>query len=116
AFLLRRYLTHDDPGASETLGLALAQSLVFAESESTVIGRAGWLSLLVDASAIADDDRIVPAAVALIHLLQAEWPDRWRIDEMAASIEACLRASPLVDRDELVADAIDHLERVISGS
>ena len=116
ALLLRRYLAAGGEALQDTLGLALARALALAGSDPTVVGRAAWLTLLVEATAVADDQRIVPAAVALIAGLQAAWPALTRIDELAASVEACLRAAEIVDPGGLVQDAIDHLERVIGGS
>lgn len=115
-FLLRHYLGADAARLRDTLGLALAQALSLAGRDTTVIGRAGWLTLLVEATAVAEDERILPAAAALVAELQAAWPAQTRIDEMSASVEACLRAAEIVRPDELVQDAIDHLERVIGGS
>ena len=34
---------------------------------------------------------------------------------MSSSVDACLRATAIVDPDGLVQDAIDQLERVIGG-
>jgi hypothetical protein len=116
AFLLRRYLGADGAAWQDPLGLALAQALSLAAGETTVIGRAAWLTLLVDASTVADDERIVPAALDLIAALRAAWPGQTRIDEASASAEACLRAAGIIDAEHLVQDAIDHLEHVIGGS
>ena len=116
ALLLRRYLAAGGESLQDTLGLALARALALAGSDPTVVGRAAWLTRLDEATAVADDQRIVPAAVALIAGLQAAWPALTRIDELAASVEACLRAAEIVDPGGLVQDAIDHLERVIGGS
>ena len=116
AFLLRRYLDTEGAELRDALGLALAQSLALASGDATVIGRAAWLTLLVEATAVADDDRILPAAEGLIAALRAAWPAQTRIDDVCASVEACLRAAEIVEPDALVQDAIDHLERVIGGS
>jgi hypothetical protein len=116
ALLLRRYLASGRPELGDALGLALAQALTRAAAEPTVIGRAAWLRLFVEATAVADDDRILPAVGELLGLLRAEWPSQTRIDEICASVESCLRAAEIVPADELVQDAIDHLERAIGGS
>ena len=116
AFLLRRYLATEGNEARDALGLALAQALTLAETEATVVGRAAWLTLLVEATAIAEDERMRPAIEALLAGLRAGWPEQSRIDEVSASVEACLRAAEIVEPAELVQDAIDHLERVIGGS
>lgn len=121
AFLLRRYLSSGGlstggAGLRDALGVALAQALALAGGDATVIGRAAWLTLLVEATVVADDERMLPAAAELIEGLQAEWPAQTRIDEASASVEACLRAAEIVDPDPLVQDAIDQLERVVGGS
>ena len=115
-FLLRHYLDTDAPALREPLGLALAQALSLASGEDTAIGRAAWLTLLVEATAVADDDRILPAVEQLVAASQAAWPTLTRIDELSASVEGGLRATTIVDPGLLVQDAIDHLERAIGGS
>lgn len=115
-FLLRHYLGPDSAQLRDVLGLALAQALAYAEDDPTVLGRAAWLNLLVEAAAVADDERIAPAVERLLASLQAEWPGLARIDELSASVEACLRAAPALDPRALVQDAIDHLERAIGGA
>ena len=115
-FLLRQYLSTGREDLRDALGRALAQALALAESDPTVIGRAAWLALLVDVTAVADDERIRPAAGALLAGLQAEWPAQDQVDEASASVEACLRAAELGDPGELIQSAIDQLERVIGGS
>jgi hypothetical protein len=115
-FLLRRYLAEDNDQLRDTLGLALAQALALAPGDQTVIGRAGWLALFVEAAAVAEDDRIAPAVADLIDDLQRGWPADTRIDDVSASVDACLRATALVNPTGLVQDAIDHLERVIAAA
>ena len=114
--LLRRYLGTDGADLGAALGAALGQALARAGSDATVIGRAAWLTLLVEATAVAEDERILPAVAELIAGLRAAWPTQTRIDEASASVEACLRAAEIVNPDELVQGAIDQLERVIGGS
>lgn len=116
ALLLRRYLDTEQPGLQNALGLALAQSLVLAASDASMVGRAAWLTLLVEATAVADDERIGPMVESLIAASRAAWPAHTRIADLCASLEACLRAAEIVPPGELVQDAIDHLERVIGGS
>jgi len=115
-FLLRHYLGTDTSELRDAVGLALAQALALAAGDDTVIGRAGWLRLLVEATAVSDDERIRPAVDRLIAALQTGWPGHTRIDDLAASVEACLRAVEIVGPGELVQDALNHLERVIGGS
>jgi hypothetical protein len=114
-YLLRHYLAADAPGLGDALGLALARALALAAEDTTTVGRAAWLTLMVDAAAIADDDRIRVAAAALVDALQADWPRQTRVDEVSASTEACLRASTILDVPGLVQAAIDQLERCVGG-
>ena len=72
SFLLRHYLATGRDDLREPLGLALAHALALAAEETSARGRAAWLTLFVDASAIADDDRIAAAARALVAALRAE--------------------------------------------
>ena len=116
AFLLRRYLGADVTELRDALGLALAQALTLAAADTTVLGRSAWLTLLVEATAVADDERILPAAAELIAALRAAWPAQSRIDEASASVDACLRAAELLDPGGLVQDSIDQLERIVGGS
>lgn len=115
-FLLRHYLRTDGGELRDALGVALTRALAIAATDVTVVGRAAWLTLLVEATAVAEDERMLPAAAVLIAGLQAEWSAHTRIDEASASVEACLRAAEIVDPDPLVQEAIDQLERVIGGS
>jgi hypothetical protein len=115
-FLLRQYLGTDRADLRDALGAALAQAVVDATAEPSVIGRAAWLTLFVEASAIADDERMVAVAETLVDGLRAEWPASTRVDEAAASIDACLRAADLFDAGAIVPGAIDQLERVIGGA
>jgi hypothetical protein len=114
--LLRRYLDEGGELLRDALGQALARALALAGSDATVIGRAAWLMLLVEATAVTDDERILPAVVDLTAGLRAGWPGETRIDDVSTSVEACLRAAAIVEQDGLVQDAIDHLERIVGGS
>jgi hypothetical protein len=119
-FLLRHYVTSERDDLREPLGAALAHALAAASRDTNALARAAWLTLFVEASAIADDERILRAARELVTGLHAEWP----IDAetaagfmaSAASVDACLRASSLFDPSELVPPAIDELERIVGGA
>jgi len=115
-FLLRQYLSTDRADLRDALSAALAQALEDAAADRTVTGRAAWLTLFVEASAVADDERMVGAADALLASLRLEWPALNRVDEACASIDACLRATDLFDPAAVVPDAIDQLERVVGGA
>ena len=55
--LLRGYLATGRADLGDALGLALAQALERAAADTTALGRAAWLTLLVEASIVADDER-----------------------------------------------------------
>jgi hypothetical protein len=114
-FLVRRYLSSEGDGVRDALGLALAQALSHAATDETVIGRAGWLALLAEAATVADDERMVPAVAELIDGFHRAWPRMTRLSEVSSSVDACLRATAIVNPDGLVQDAIDQLERVIGA-
>jgi len=114
--LLRQYLETDAADLREALGVVLAQALVAADNEATVIGRASWLMLLIESTAVSDDERLRPAVEQLVAAARAAWPAQTRIDDLSASVDACLRAAAIIEPGELVQDAIDHLERAIGGS
>ncbi len=115
-FLLRQYLGADRDDLREALGGALACALECADSEPGVIGRAAWLALFVEATAVADDERLRVAADRLLDGLQAEWPVQDQVGDASASVEACLRAAELGDTGAVIQRAIDHLEHVIGGN
>jgi hypothetical protein len=115
-FLLHQYLATDRADLRDALGEALAEATAEAVAEPTVGGRAAWLALFADVATVADDERIVEAAGELIVSLRAAWPRTTRVDEASASVEACLRAAVLVDPQELVPAAIDHLEHIVGGA
>ena len=115
-FLLRQYLSTDRQDLRDALGTALAGALEHASSEPAAGARAAWVMLFAEVAAIAEDDRIVAAVGELVAGLRAEWPASRGVDEGAASVEACLVASRLLDPKELVPPAIDQLEHVVGGA
>jgi hypothetical protein len=119
-FVLRHYVAAARDDLSEPLGVALAQALEAATGDTGPLARAAWLTLFVEAAAIADDERIVEAARALASGLRALWPiesgTAAGLVASAASVDAALRACGVVDPAEIAPPAIDELERVISGA
>jgi hypothetical protein len=115
-FLLRHYLATGRDDVRDPLGVVLAHGLAAAAEEQTVAERAGWLSVFAEAMAIADDDRIMEAVQALAGTLSAAWPSRDGLRDGMASVDACLRASAVVESLDLVPAAIDELERVVGAT
>jgi hypothetical protein len=125
-FLLREYVATGRDEIRDALGLALAHALAGAGGESraessaasNTARRAAWLIVLVEAAEIADDERVVEAAGALVGQLRGEWPidlAREGVAAAAVAVDACLRASTVCDPAELVQPAIDELERIIAS-
>src|SRR5207245_85672 len=76
---------------------------------------ASRLTLLVEASALSDDARLLDAAAALIAHLRQRWGQSRSVEPVALAIDACLTASDLFNPQELVPDAVDELERIIGA-
>ena len=118
-FLLRHYVTSERDDLREPLGTALAEALEAASRDTSPLARAAWLTLFVEAAAIADDERILQSAGAIVDGLRADWPidaaTAAGLIAAAASVDACLRASSVFD-PEVVPPAIDELERFIGGA
>jgi hypothetical protein len=115
-FVLRQYLATGQDEAREALGIMLAQALAAAADESSVVGRAAWLTLFVEATAIADDDRIAEAARALAGTLSGGWPSADGLRDGLASVNACLHAAAAGESLDVVPAAIDELERIVGAA
>ena len=115
--LLRGYLATGRDDLGDALGVALAQALVRADADTTALGRAAWLTLFVEASIIADDERLLPAAAALSAALQASWPTLTRIAErVGAGRGVSARRRRSFPATSLVPRAIDELEHAVGAS
>ena len=115
-FLLRQYRDTDRADLGAPLGAALADALDRHGDDTATVARANWLRLFAEAAAISDDPRVADAARGLTTALAQEWPLLTAVSDAATSIDACLGAMFLVDADDLVPHAVDHIERVIGGA
>ena len=115
-FLLRHYLASERDEVRDALGIALADALERAAHEARLIDRAAWLTLFVEATAIADDDRIAAAAQSLAESLISAWPADDGLRDGLASVDACCRASAVVESADLVSRAVDELERIVGDT
>jgi hypothetical protein len=115
-FLLRHYLATGRDELRELLAIALARALASAAEAASAVERAAWLTLLVEATAIADDNRIVETMEALAAALAAAWPSAAGLGDGVAAIDACLQASSVVEARDIVPAAIDELERVVGSA
>ncbi len=115
-FLLRRYRVTGRQAVGDALGSGLAVALTTYGASSEAVERARWLSAFAEAATLSEDPRLVEAVRDLIGALPRQWPSLACVDELAASIDACLMASQLVEARDIVPRAIDELERVVAGS
>jgi hypothetical protein len=115
-FLIRQYRATGREDVSAVLEPALGRALASHAAADTTLARATWLHVFTEAATLSADGRLVDAAHALVTSLSEEWPQSTFVDETAASIDACLAASQLVDPAEIVAAAIDALEHVVGRS
>ena len=112
-FLLQRYAATDRADLGAALGAALGTAL---ERPALSGDRPGWLKLLSEASIIADDPRMQIAAGRLDDGLRQDWPGAETVEAAAESVEACLMAAGAVSSRDLLASAIDELERIVGGA
>jgi len=116
-FLLREYVATGREDVRDALGVALAQALAAARRDAAIVQRAALLTLFAEAAPVADDERVLIAAGDLVTALRGEWPSdlaRVGLAAATASVEACLRASGLLDPSQIVPQAIDELERIVA--
>jgi len=111
--LLRRFAARGGDEVGDALGPALARALEAPASAREWGRRHERLALVAEAEALSQDERLRPAAAALVASLRSEWPHRGTVDAAMRSLGACLGAAHLVDALELVPAAIDELERVV---
>jgi hypothetical protein len=115
-FLVRQYRATGHPDVSARLEQALGAALARDLREESTLPRARWLRLFVEASTVSVDTRLLDAARDLVTALSGEWPRAVFVDEAAASVDACLAASPALDSADVLQRAIDALEDVVGHS
>ncbi len=113
--LLRSYLAHGRQEVADGLSAALTLALERRPSDTLSDDRPLWLSVFVEAHELSDDERLGGEVAALADGLRREWPSRARVAQAMRSITACLDAAGTAD-SELLAAAIDELERIVGGS
>lgn len=113
--LLRRYAETEQPDLSDATGMALARA-VGADRGVSPLCAAARLMMFAEAAAISDDDRIREAVADLAASLRDRWGRLDDVEELAASIEACLFASDVLNPREVVPGAIDRLESVVGAA
>jgi len=114
--LLVRQYRRGCAGVGDVLGDALARALVDHRAEAATASRAAWAAAFAEAMTVSEDARLAEAVLAAVESLAAEWPALTCVDAAAVSIDACLRAAPAAGRPEIVASAVDTLERVVAAA
>ena len=110
--LLRAYAATSRDDVREILEPELARALEIA-ADSSSAAAAGWLMLFAEAADASDDPRIRDMASALAAKARENWHDARSIAAGAKSVDAWLRALPLLP-DGSAQVAIDELERLIA--
>jgi uncharacterized protein YyaL (SSP411 family) len=82
-------------------------------AEDTIEDRAAWLTLFAQIGTLSSDERIAETTAAIVATLERDWSSAWRVDEAVCAIEGCLTADAACVPPELVAAAIDGLERIV---
>lgn len=111
-FLLRRYQTAGGAELGDIVGRALAGALTADAGAGSVCESASRLVLFVEATALSDDERLVPAMDALLARLRGAWAAP-ALEESTAAIGACLHAAGVSTFQSIAADAIDALEHAV---
>jgi hypothetical protein len=82
---------------------------------SAALARApDWIWLFIEAATISTDDRLLAAAASLVSDLSLERPHSGSAGLAMRAIDACLCAARPVGRPDVIAGAIDELERIVS--
>jgi hypothetical protein len=112
--LLRMYAATGRDEFREIIEPALAHALELA-ADSSSTASSGWLVLFAEAADASDDIRLREAASDLASKARMNWGGAQPIDVSAASVDACLRALPLLGLDAVQAP-VDELERLVAAS
>lgn len=110
--LLRGYAATGRDDFRDAIEPALAQALALA-ADSSSAAAARWLMLVVEAADASDDARLPEAASDLASKARMNWGRGQPIGPSAQSVDAYLRALPLLGR-ESAQPPIDELERLVA--
>ena len=112
--LLRGYASTGSDEFRDAIEPALTNALELA-ADSSSTAAAGWLLLFVEAADASDDARLREAASDLASKARMNWGGAQPVEVSAASVDACLRALPILGNDAAQAP-IDELERIVAAS
>ena len=110
--LLRAYAATGRDDVRDAIEPALGHALQIA-ADSSSADAAGWLVLFAEAADASEDVRLREAAADLAAKVRMNWSGEQPIAVSAESVDAYLRALPLLD-DASAQAAIDELERVVA--
>jgi len=113
-FLLRRYRATGRSDVCDALEPALARALEYHSLDDTTSDRAAWLAAFSEGASLSDDERIHIAGDALADDLRRNWGHDTVVAAAASAIDACLAWSQVRNSGQLVAAAVDELERVVA--
>lgn len=111
-FLLRRYAATDREDVRDAVGEALAGALAGPRMSGN---HAGWLTVFTEASLVSDDVRLRTAATELRDGLRREWSTVVTMEAAAGGVEAYLISANAISARDLLAAAIDELERTVGA-
>jgi hypothetical protein len=115
-FLLRRYRATGRSDVCNALEPALARALERQAVDETTTQRAAWLAVFSEAATLSADERIHDAGNTLAAELVRDWGRESPVDAAASSVGACLGWSQVRNPGNLVADAVDELERIVASA
>ena len=112
--LLRRYAATGRTDIRDALERGLPAALD-ARPPATDAAAADWLTVLCDAMAVADDERIAGAVSERAAALRAAWPSQGSVACALRGVGACLAAAQVLEQDarDLLPAAVDELERIV---
>jgi hypothetical protein len=118
-FLLREYAATGRDDIRAAIEPSLARALELAPG-APMAERPGWLLLFAEAAEASADDRLPAIAALLVEDLRSSWGPHQRFDVVVVGIEACLRATGLIQPAEAARDliqvTIDELERIVGAT
>jgi hypothetical protein len=116
ALLLRRYASTGGAGVQEAAEQALTR--VLDEIPAGRHDTPEWLIVLTEAAALSADERLAHAVARVGAVLRSTWPSRGPVGPAMRTVEACLRAAPLVPSNtrSLLAEGVDELERLVGAT
>jgi uncharacterized protein YyaL (SSP411 family) len=109
------HLAADREDVRDVLEPALARAVEESALADAETDGPAWLALFAAAAALTEDERILQASVDLAKRLRNSWGRSASVETAAHGVDAYLSSSHLVGTGT-VSDAVDELERLVSGA